>query len=87
MADLVIRGGTIIDGSGGEPIEADIAIVGGKISAIGPNLPKGDEEIDATGKIVTPGFVDPHNLTVVLERGDHGDGWKLWRRFRALQAR
>jgi N-acyl-D-aspartate/D-glutamate deacylase len=60
MADLVIRGGTIIDGSGGEPIEADIAIVGGKISAIGPNLPKGDEEIDATGKIVTPGFVDPH---------------------------
>jgi N-acyl-D-aspartate/D-glutamate deacylase len=60
MADLVIRGGTIIDGSGGEPIEADIAIVGGKISAIGSNLPKGDEEIDATGKIVTPGFVDPH---------------------------
>ena len=60
MADLVIRGGTIIDGSGGEPIEGDIAIVGGKISAIGPNLPKGDEEIDATGKIVTPGFVDPH---------------------------
>ena len=60
MADLVIRGGTIIDGSGGEPMEADIAIVDGKISAIGPNLPKGDEEIDATGKIVTPGFVDPH---------------------------
>ena len=60
MADLVIRGGTIIDGSGGEPMEADIAIVDGKISAIGPKLPKGDEEIDATGKIVTPGFVDPH---------------------------
>ncbi|MBT5498037.1 MAG: amidohydrolase family protein, partial [Alphaproteobacteria bacterium] len=60
MADLVIRGGTIIDGLGGEPVEADIAIVDGKISAIGPNLPRGDEEIDATGKIVTPGFVDPH---------------------------
>ena len=60
MADLVIRGGIIIDGSGGEPMEADIAIVDGKISAIGPNLPKSDEEIDATGKIVTPGFVDPH---------------------------
>ena len=60
MADLVIRGGTVIDGSGGEPMEADIAIVDGKISAIGPNLPKCDEEIDATGKIVTPGFVDPH---------------------------
>ena len=60
MADLVIRGGTIIDGLGGEPVEADIAIVDGKISAIGPNLPRGDEEIDGTGKIVTPGFVDPH---------------------------
>jgi len=60
MADLVIRGGTIIDGTGAEPVEADIAIVDGKISAIGPNLPKGHEEIDATGKIVTPGFVDPH---------------------------
>ena len=57
MADLVIRGGTIIDGLGGEPVEADIAIVDGKISVIGPNLPKGDEEIDATGKIVTPGMV------------------------------
>ncbi len=60
MADLVIRGGTIIDGLGGEPVEADIAVVDGKVSAIGPYLPIGDEEIDATGKIVTPGFVDPH---------------------------
>tara|TARA_Y100001968_G_scaffold167021_1_gene152998 strand:- start:976 stop:1683 length:708 start_codon:yes stop_codon:yes gene_type:complete len=60
MAVLVIRGGTILDGSGGEPIEADVAIVGGRISAIGGQLPKGTEEIDASGKIVTPGFVDPH---------------------------
>lgn len=60
MADLVIRGGTVYDGTGGEPFEADIAITDGKISAVGPNLPKGAEEIDATGKIVTPGFVDPH---------------------------
>ena len=56
----VIRGGTVLDGSGGDPIDADIAMVNGKISAIGPDLPKGDEEIDARGKIVTPGFVDVH---------------------------
>jgi N-acyl-D-aspartate/D-glutamate deacylase len=57
---LVIRGGTIIDGSGGAPFEADVAVSGGKITAIGRNLSKGTEEIDAKGKIVTPGFVDVH---------------------------
>ena len=56
----VIRGGTIIDGSGADPVEADIAMRGGKITAIGRALPKGDEEIDARGKIVTPGFIDVH---------------------------
>ena len=60
MADVVIRGGTILDGLGGEPFEADLAIDGSKISEIGQNVPKGKEEIDATGKIVTPGFIDPH---------------------------
>lgn len=58
--DLVIRGGTVVDGSGGASYEADIAVTGGTISAIGANLPAGQEEIDATGKIVTPGFVDLH---------------------------
>ena len=58
--DLVIRNGTIIDGSGDEADSADLAIGGGKITAIGQNLPKGGEEIDATGRIVTPGFVDVH---------------------------
>lgn len=60
QAQLVIRGGTVIDGTGGEPFEADIAILDGKIAEIGPDLPKGAEEIDATGRIVTPGFIDPH---------------------------
>ena len=57
---LVIRGGTVIDGTGGEPFLADVAIDNGQISAVGKNLPKGREEIDARGLIVTPGFVDLH---------------------------
>jgi N-acyl-D-aspartate/D-glutamate deacylase len=57
---LVIRNGTIVDGSGGDPYEADLAVTDGKISSIGGNIPKGAEEIDARGKLVTPGFVDLH---------------------------
>ncbi len=57
---LVIRNGTIVDGSGGDPYEADLAVVDGKIAAIGGDIPKGTEEIDARGKLVTPGFVDVH---------------------------
>jgi N-acyl-D-aspartate/D-glutamate deacylase len=58
--DLVVRGGMIYDGAGGDAYKADIAIKDGKIIAIGRDLPKGEEEIDATGKIVTPGFIDLH---------------------------
>ena len=57
---LVIRNGTIVDGSGGEPYEADLAVSDGKIDAIGRNLPKGAEEIDARARLVTPGFIDVH---------------------------
>jgi N-acyl-D-aspartate/D-glutamate deacylase len=57
---LVIRNGTIVDGSGGDPYEADLAVVDGKIAAIGGDIPKGTEEIDARGKLVTPGFIDVH---------------------------
>ncbi len=57
---LVIRNGTIVDGSGKDPYEADLAVVDGKIAAIGGDIPKGTEEIDARGKLVTPGFVDVH---------------------------
>jgi N-acyl-D-aspartate/D-glutamate deacylase len=61
MLDLVIRGGTVIDGSGGDPIDADVAVENGRIVAVGAVPGKGREEIDARGKIVTPGFVDPHS--------------------------
>jgi N-acyl-D-aspartate/D-glutamate deacylase len=57
---LVIRNGTIVDGSGGDPYEADLAVTDGKIAAIGGNIAKGTEEIDARGRLVTPGFIDVH---------------------------
>ena len=60
MSSLVIRSGTIVDGSGREPYVSDLAIADGRIAAIGPDLPRGDKEIDARGKLVTPGFVDVH---------------------------
>ncbi len=61
MHDLVIRHGTVIDGTGGAAFEADVAIANGKIAAIGKGLPRGAKEIDARGKIITPGFIDPHS--------------------------
>ncbi len=67
--DLVIRGGTIIDGSGAATFEGDVAIDGGKITAVGKIAAAGREEIDARGKIVTPGFVDIHT---------HYDGQITW---------
>ena len=67
--DLVIRGGTIVDGTGSTPFQGDIAIDNGLITAVGTVDSPGREEIDATGKIVTPGFVDVHT---------HYDGQATW---------
>ena len=58
-ADLVIRGGTVYDGSGRPGSEVDVAISGGVIQDIGPNLP-GRTELDAAGCAVAPGFIDIH---------------------------
>lgn len=67
--DIVIRDGTVIDGSGGEPYVADVGISGSTIVAVGGDLSRGTTEIDATGHIVTPGFVDVHT---------HLDGHATW---------
>ena len=67
--DLVIRGGGIADGLGGELFEADVAITGGRITEVGRVSGKGKEEIDAKGKLVAPGFVDVHT---------HYDGQVTW---------
>ena len=69
MHDLVIRGGTVVDGTGAAPAPGDVAIDGGRITAVGRVDDLGTEEIDATGKIVTPGFVDIHT---------HYDGQVTW---------
>ncbi len=69
MHDLVIRGGTIVDGSGKPRFTGDIAIDGGLISKVGGDIGAGAEEIDASGKIVAPGWVDVHT---------HYDGQATW---------
>jgi N-acyl-D-aspartate/D-glutamate deacylase len=67
--DLVIRGGNVADGLGGELYEADVAIADGRIVEVGRVSGKGREEIDARGKLVAPGFVDLHT---------HYDGQVTW---------
>ena len=67
--DMVIRGGEVVDGTGAASFAADVAIKDGKIAAIGKVAGSGAEEIDARGKIVTPGFVDIHT---------HYDGQAVW---------
>ena len=67
--DLVIRGGTVVDGLGSAPFAADVAVKDGVIVEVGRVSGKGTEEIDATGLLVTPGFVDVHT---------HYDGQITW---------
>ncbi len=67
--DLVIRGGTIFDGTGSDGFAGDVAIDAGRIVAVGATDLRGREEIDAHGRIVTPGFIDIHT---------HYDGQAIW---------
>lgn len=61
MADTILRGGTIYDGSGNAPFVADVAIARERISAIGPDLVvQGADVIDVSGLAVAPGFIDSH---------------------------
>ncbi|HEY7578684.1 MAG TPA: amidohydrolase family protein [Acetobacteraceae bacterium] len=69
MFDLVIRNGTVIDGTGADPFEADVALTDGRIAAVGKIAERGREEIGARGLLVTPGFIDPHT---------HYDGQATW---------
>ncbi|MGD9618032.1 MAG: amidohydrolase family protein [Alphaproteobacteria bacterium] len=61
MVDWILRGGTVIDGSGGPRLRGDVAIVGDRIAAVGDVAgAAGAREIDVSGKIVAPGFIDVH---------------------------
>jgi N-acyl-D-aspartate/D-glutamate deacylase len=60
MHDLAIRNGRVIDGSGGPEYQGDIGIDGGTIAAVGANVGPARREIDAAGKLVTPGWIDMH---------------------------
>jgi N-acyl-D-amino-acid deacylase len=59
--DLVLRGGTVLDGTGSAGREADVAITGDRISAVGRGLPAGTVELDVRGLAVAPGFIDIHS--------------------------
>jgi N-acyl-D-aspartate/D-glutamate deacylase len=67
--DLVIRGGLLVDGSGADPYEADVGIVGDRIEDVGKIAVRARRELDAHGMVVTPGFVDIHT---------HYDGQVTW---------
>ncbi len=70
MYDLLICNGTVIDGTGADRFVADVGVVDGQIVAVGESLPDdATEVVDATGCIVTPGFVDIHT---------HYDGQLTW---------
>ncbi len=97
--DLVIRNGSVLDGTGEDACEADVAVKDGRIALVGKAAGSGAQEIDARGKIVTPGFVDIHThydgqaswarapVAHVLARRHHGGDGQLRRRIRPLPPR
>ena len=71
MASTLIRGGTLADGNGGAPHKADVRFSGGVITEVGPDIAPsaGETVVDASGLLITPGFVDIHT---------HFDGQATW---------
>lgn len=70
MADLLIRGGTVVDGTGAAGFRADVRVQGDTITEVGPNLkPRGERIVEADGCYVTPGFIEAHT---------HYDGTMWW---------
>src|SRR3954468_24300543 len=67
--DLVIEGGTVVDGTGAPPRRADVAVDGDRVADVGNDVGSSRRRIDADGAVVTPGFVDVHT---------HYDGQATW---------
>lgn len=61
MASLLLKGGRVVDGTGKAAFEADVLVRDGKIAAVGRGLSGADREIDVTGLVVAPGFIDTHS--------------------------
>jgi N-acyl-D-amino-acid deacylase len=72
--DLVIRNGLVVDGTGSAGFQADVAIEGETIAALGKNLGAGKKEIDAKGHVVAPGFIDSHtHMDAFVVQYPHGN--------------
>src|SRR5205823_8414140 len=72
--DLLIKNGMVVDGSGSAGYQADVAVAGEKIAAIGKNLGPGKKEIDAKGHVVAPGFIDSHtHMDAFVVQYPHGN--------------
>jgi N-acyl-D-aspartate/D-glutamate deacylase len=69
LHDLIIKGGTVVDGTGRQPVRADVGIDHGRVTRVGRITDAGRREVDADGLLVTPGFVDIHT---------HFDGQATW---------
>jgi N-acyl-D-amino-acid deacylase len=70
MGDLLVRGGTVVDGTGAAPVRADVRVRDGVVREVGADLaPEGEVELDASGAYVAPGFIEPHS---------HYDGAMWW---------
>ena len=69
MHDLILENGTVFDGTGTDGKLFDIAVTNGRISAIGKNLGPSKDTVDATGHIITPGFIDLHTHYVAKSAG------------------
>jgi N-acyl-D-aspartate/D-glutamate deacylase len=69
MFDLIVRAGTVVDGTGSPALTADVGVRNGRVAEVGRLSERGRREIDADGLVVTPGFVDIHT---------HFDGQATW---------